>query len=123
MGVDAVDVARFRVVLARRPALVPRLFTDGEQDYAARSSDPGLRLAARFAAKEAVLKALGSGIGAAALRDIEVERLPSGRPSVRLHRTAAALAGRRGVRRWHLSLSHTGTVAIATVVAEGGSAP
>jgi len=84
IGVDAVDVARFRQLLERRPALVDRLFTASEQEYARRSRDPGPRLAVRFAAKEAVLKALGVGIGAAAFRDVEVGRGPEGEPRVRL---------------------------------------
>jgi holo-[acyl-carrier protein] synthase len=121
IGVDAVDVGRFRQVLERRPALVDRLFTESEQEYARRSRDPGPRLAARFAAKEAVLKALGVGIGAAAFREVEVGRDPEGRPWVRLSGRAAALAARRGVARWHLSLTHTDDVAVASVVAEGGS--
>ena len=65
IGVDAVDIDRFRGILSRRPHIAERLFTSGEQEYADRYSDPAPRLAARFAAKEAALKALGAGIGAA----------------------------------------------------------
>ena len=120
VGVDAVEVERFREVLRRRPRLAERLFTDGERAYAARVADPGPRLAVRFAAKEAVLKALGVGIGAASFRDVEVVRAESGRPALVLAGTAAVLADGLGVTRWHVSLSHTGTVALASVVAEGG---
>jgi holo-[acyl-carrier protein] synthase len=121
IGVDAVDVERFRLVIGRRPALVERLFTETERAYAERSRDPGPRLAVRFAAKEAVLKALGVGIGGAGFRDVEVLRDPEGRPSLALTGRAAALSARRGVRRWHVSLTHTDTVAIASVVAEGAT--
>jgi holo-[acyl-carrier protein] synthase len=121
IGVDAVDVIRFRHVLERRPGIVDRLFTESERAYAERSRDPGPRLAARFAAKEAVLKALGVGVGAAGFRDVEVVRGDNGEPGLSLSGRAAALSVGRGVRRWHVSLTHTDTVAIATVVAEGSS--
>jgi holo-[acyl-carrier protein] synthase len=117
--VDAVDVERFREVLSRRPLLVDRLFTEGEREYAGRVTDPTLRFAARFAAKEAVLKALGVGIGAAGMQEIEVRRNADGAPSLHLAGSAAILAERRGVSRWHLSLTHTDVVAMASVVAEG----
>ena len=74
IGVDAVDVARFRRVIERRPGIVHRLFTETERAYARGCADPGPRLAVRFAAKEAVLKALGVGVGAAGFRDVEVVR-------------------------------------------------
>ena len=80
IGVDAVDVARFKEVMTRRPAVLDRLFTEAERAYAERSPNPALRLAARFAAKEAVLKALGVGLGEAAFRDVEVVRAESGEP-------------------------------------------
>ncbi len=119
VGVDAVEVERFRRVLGRRPGLAERLLTEAERADAARLPDPGPRLAARFAAKEAVLKALGVGIGAAAFRDVEVVRDTSGRPSLSLAGAAARLAARHGVTRWHLSLTHTDRLAVASVVAEG----
>ena len=118
IGVDAVDVERFRAVLARRPSLLERLFTEDERAIAA-GRGAGPRLAARFAAKEAVLKALGVGIGAAAFRDVEVVRTEGGAPRLALTGRAAALAAERGVRRWHVSLTHTDVVAVASVVAEG----
>jgi holo-[acyl-carrier protein] synthase len=126
IGVDAVDVDRFREVLARRPGLAERLFTGAERADAARSPDAAARLAARFAAKEAVMKALRSGIGSFALRDVEVVRAPgtgatSGAPSLVLRRRAAELARGRQVGRWHVSLTHTRRLAVAMVVAEAGS--
>lgn len=128
IGVDVVDVDRFRKVLARRPQLATRLFTGAERQDAARSPDAIPRLAARFAAKEAVMKALGSGIGSFALRDVEVVRSPgsgsaSGAPSLVLHHGAADLAHRRQVGRWHVSLTHTSVTAMAMVVAEPAGEP
>ena len=115
VGVDAVDVARFGAVLGRRPAMAARLFTEGER----RDGHGDVqRLAARFAAKEATMKALGRGIGSFGWRDVEVVRLESGQPALRLSAAAASLAAQRGVGNWHVSLTHTATVAIAMVVAE-----
>lgn len=116
VGVDAVDVGRFRAVLARRPAVAERLFTEAER---ADGAGDAQRLAVRFAAKEATMKALGTGIGGVGWHDVEVVRPPLGAPSLRLRAAAAALAGERGVARWHVSLTHTDTVAVAMVVAEG----
>ena len=103
VGVDAVDVDRFRRLLDRRPGFAARCFTETEQSDANRSADAAQSLAARFAAKEAVMKALGTGIGAFALTDVEVCRTP-GRGATRnapflvLHGTAAELAGAHGAR-------------------------
>jgi holo-[acyl-carrier protein] synthase len=118
LGIDAVDVDRFRRVIDRRPSLVGRVFTEAEQAYAASTADRAPRLAVRFAAKEAVLKAMGAGIGAAPLRDFEVVRGDDGQPSLVLAGAAASLARRCGIDRLHVSLTHTATVAVASVVAE-----
>ncbi|MCU0264679.1 MAG: holo-ACP synthase [Actinomycetia bacterium] len=115
VGIDVVDVARFGRVLERRPGLVPRLFTAAERDL------PLASLAARFAAKEAVAKALGAPEGLA-WHDCEVCRDRSGRPRLELRGTVAAAAAAQGVERWHLSLSHDAGVASAMVVAEGAGA-
>jgi holo-[acyl-carrier protein] synthase len=119
LGVDAVDIERFRKVLSRRPSIAQRLFTADERGYAERSKDPTARLAVRFAAKEAALKALGCGIGSAPFREFEVMRGEDGEPRLCLHGDAARLAKERGVDRWHLSLTHTETVAVASAIAEG----
>jgi holo-[acyl-carrier protein] synthase len=119
IGVDLCEVDRMRRSLARTPGLRRRLFTDAEQAYCEARRDPTERYAARFAAKEAVMKALGVGLGACPLREIEVVRSESGAPSLALHGDAARLAGERGVARWHLSLTHTVVVAEAMVVAIG----
>jgi holo-[acyl-carrier protein] synthase len=117
LGIDLVEVPRFAIVLARRPALRARLFTEGEQAYASTLANPVPALAARFAAKEAVMKALGVGLGAFAFVDVEVQRLDSGEPRLALTGGAAELADRRGVRRWLVSLTHTASSAAAVVVA------
>jgi holo-[acyl-carrier protein] synthase len=117
LGIDAVDIDRFRRVLARRPALAERLFTTGERAYAAGRADPAPALAARFAAKEAVMKALGVGVGAFRFTDVEVERLGSGQPVLHVRGGAARLADRLGVGTWLVSMTHTATLASAVVAA------
>lgn len=117
IGVDAVDVDRFRASLARTPTMRERLFTAIELEYVAPKSDPAPSLAARFAAREAVMKALGVGLGAFGFHDVWVERAPSGEPSLRVTGAAAELASAAGITRWHLSITHTALVAIAYVVA------
>lgn len=112
VGVDVVEVARLEQALVRTPALADRLFTAGEQ-AAGRSES----LAARFAAKEAVAKALGAPAGLSWL-DAEVVRDPSGRPRLVLHGGVAQEAAAQGISTWHLSLSHDGGIATAVVVAE-----
>jgi holo-[acyl-carrier protein] synthase len=118
LGIDLVDVERFAAVLARRPRLADRLFSAGEQAYAGSFADPTQSLAARFAAKEAVMKALGVGLGAFAFRDVEVQRQPSGAPELVLTGRAATLASEREVRSWMISLTHTSSTAAALVVAQ-----
>ena len=119
IGIDAVEVARFRDVLARTPSIAGRLFTSGERAYADGHADPAPRLAARFAAKEAAMKALGVGLGAFGFHDVEVVNAEGGAPSLRVTGVAAALAAERGVTSWLVSLTHTDAVAEAVVVAEG----
>lgn len=117
VGLDLVDVERFRTALARTPSLATRLFAADEQRYANTARDPVLRLAARFAAKEAFLKSIGEGLGACQFRDIAVVRADSGRPGLDLRATARQLAARHGATRFELSLTHTGTAAGAVVIA------
>jgi holo-[acyl-carrier protein] synthase len=117
IGVDVVDVPRFVASLERTPAMLDRLFTPTE-----RVTDEGrprtqTSLAARFAAKEAVAKALGAPQGMA-WHDCEVVGDSDGRPWLRISGTVADAAAAQGIDRWHLSLSHDGDVAVAYVVAE-----
>ncbi len=115
VGVDHVEVRRLERVLERRPALVDRVFTEAEQLDAARRA-PAQRLAARFAAKEATMKALGVGIGAVRLRDVEVRLEPDGRPRLELHGRARDRASALGVATLEVSLTHTDALATAVVV-------
>ena len=117
IGIDAVEVDRFRRVINRTPGVARRLFTEGEQAAGARRRDPAQRLAARFAAKEAVMKALGVGLGAFQFHDVEVVNAPSGKPSLVLRGKAAQLADAQGVLGWQLSLTHTDRTAHAVAVA------
>ena len=118
VGVDAVDIERFRVSLQRTPSMRERLFTEEELRYVAPKADPVPSLAARFAAREAVMKAMGLGLGAFGFHEVWVSRAGSGAPSLRVEGRALELAVDRGITRWHLSLTHTDLVAIAQVVAE-----
>jgi holo-[acyl-carrier protein] synthase len=115
IGVDLIEIERVRAALSRTPSMYDRLFTAGEQQYC-QGRIPSL--AARFAAKEAVSKSLGSGIRGFAFLDIEIVSDGLGRPSVLLHRGAADLAGSVGIERVHLSLSTSDTMAVAYAVAE-----
>lgn len=112
VGIDVVEVARLQRALARTPTLGERLFTDAERTHPRVES-----LAARFAAKEAVAKALGAP-GGLRWRDAEVVEGPGGRPQLVLHGGVAEEAAAQGITAWHLSLSHDGGVATAVVVAE-----
>lgn len=111
IGVDVVDLARFERAVGRTPRLRERLFAESERDLPLRS------LAGRFAAKEALMKALGDATGIT-WHDMEVVSDAEGRPSMRLSGAAVEIAARRGVTRIHLSMSHDAGVAIAQVVAE-----
>ncbi len=117
VGLDAVDVERFRRVVARRPGLVERVFTAGERADLAGRADPVPGLAARFAAKEAAMKALGVGLGAVDLAELEVRREPTGAPRLLLTGRAASRAAALGVAALELSLTHTDQLAAAVVLA------
>jgi len=117
IGVDAVDIDRFRRSLERTPSMRERLFTPVELAYVAPKADPIPSLAARFAAREAVMKALGVGLGAFGFHDVWVDRKESGEPHLVVTASALRLAESAGVTSWHLSITHTDSLAIAYVVA------
>ena len=117
VGIDAVEIDRFRLALQRTPRIAERLFSDAERAYAARRRDPTERLAARFAAKEAVMKAMGVGLWKFSCRDVEVVRGPLGAPAVKLEGQAAVLAEELGITGWKLSLTHTDRTAQAIAIA------
>lgn len=119
-GVDLTEVSRIERLLGDHPErFLERCFTKSEQDDAGDGPRRAERLAARFAAKEAALKALGTGwsdgIG---WTDVSVRRLNSGKPVVDVSGRAAEIAETLGITRWHVSLTHTGTHALASVIAE-----
>jgi holo-[acyl-carrier protein] synthase len=120
-GVDLAEVQRVRRSVERfGDRFLERVFTPAELAYAGDGPRRDEHLAARFAAKEAVLKALGMGWAqGVGWTDIEVAREASGRPVLVLHGKAREVAVALGVRRWHVSLTHTGTMAMASVLAEG----
>jgi holo-[acyl-carrier protein] synthase len=120
VGVDLVCVARFRRVMERRPTLAARLFSEEERAYAARFPDPAPRLAARLAAKEAAVKALGVGLFTVRFSDLRVGRQPSGAPTLEVTGRALEVARARGVGGFLVSLTHTSTTAEAVVVALAG---
>ena len=123
VGVDAIEIARVRAALTRTPTLLARLFTERERASCITTCGD-LRyggLAARFAAKEAVAKALGTGVAGFGFRDIEVLHDPAGRPVVELRGGAAEAAARANVGVIHVSLTHSTDMAVANAVAESAA--
>jgi holo-[acyl-carrier protein] synthase len=112
IGVDLVDIARFEQSIIETPKLLDRLFTSKEIDLKPQS------LAARFAAKEAMMKAVGSSEGLA-WQEIQVSKDLSGKPVLEVSGTTAETVKSKGIKTLHLSLSHDGGFSIAYVIAEG----
>ena len=121
VGVDLVLIPRIRRAMERwQERFLRRVFTADELRYAFRRRDPAEHLAARFAAKEATLKALGTGLSMGVRwREMEVRRPGGGRPTLSLSGRTAALGAARGIQRFHVPLTHDGDYAMAQVVAEG----
>lgn len=117
VGIDVVPVDRFAETLRRTPSLAGRLFTPAEQLTGSGAPRSAESLAARFAAKEALAKAIGGG-GGMRWTDAEIRTDEAGRPQLSVRGTVAERAAARGVTHWHVSLSHDGGVAAATVIAE-----
>ncbi len=121
-GIDLVETSRIaRLVDEHGRRFVARCFTEAEAGYASRARQRGRQmehLAGRFAAKEAILKALGTGWRAGiAWTDAEVLRAPSGQPMVALHGQCRVIADEMGVTEWWISISHTGSLATASAIA------
>ena len=117
VGVDMVEVARMQRILKRTPSFTKRVFSPEEVAYCTSKPNPAMHFAARFAAKEAVVKALGTGFSCGiGVRDIEVV-LDKGRPSVVLAGRAAEVAQEADITDIEISLTHTETEAMAFVVA------
>ena len=118
LGVDLVEIERMKRILGRTPHFKVRVYTQEERDYCDGTANPHVHYATRFAAKEAVLKALGTGFAfGIAPADVEVVRNQYGRPSVQLHRKAAEIASKQGVREIPVSLSYTHSEAVACAMA------
>ncbi len=124
IGVDLTEVDRIEKSIADfGEKFLDRIFTADEQVYCQQMKRPAIHFAARFAAKEAVAKALGTGFGEEVhWQEIETCRDERGKPSITLHGDTAHFAESLGVRAKHLSLSHTDRYAVAQVVLEGDSA-
>lgn len=123
IGMDLVEVRRVERLLERHPERASRrLFTASEIDYCDRKHLPAESFAARFAAKEALFKALGTGLsGGLAWHEVEIVSDAAGAPRIVLHGRAAIVANERRVNRIHLALTHTTGVAGASVILEGAS--
>ena len=119
-GIDLVEIARIRQSMERFGSrFLERVFTASEQAYCLRKRNAAESLAARFAAKEAAAKALGTGISRGVnWLEIEVIREPGGRPSIRFRGRAAEIAEQMGVAQIALSLTHTASLAMASVILE-----
>jgi holo-[acyl-carrier protein] synthase len=116
-GVDLIEIERVQEAIERHgERFLKRIFTPVEL---AEVLDDSASLAVRFAAKEAVAKALGTGIGVVCWQDIEIRRGPERQPQLHLHGAAAQLAGELGLVHWSISLSHTRDIAIAMAVGMG----
>lgn len=118
LGVDIVEIERMRRILARTPSFARKVFSEAERAYCDAKANPEVHYATRFAAKEAVVKALGTGFSEGiGVRDIEVRRTTKGRPYVVLTGRAREVARDQGVREMPLSLSFTHTEAVACAMA------
>ncbi len=119
-AVDIVAVSKMKRILLARPELAAEIFTDRERRYCFSRADPYVHLAGRFAAKEACLKAIGTGLSGSgidgALLEIEVAPQRSGRPSLQLSGWTEKIVRRRKVYQYTVSISHTGDFAIASVI-------
>ncbi|GAA4679602.1 holo-ACP synthase [Streptomyces youssoufiensis] len=118
VGIDVAEIDRFGAAMERTPGLAERVFVRRELWLPSGERRGTASLAARFAAKEALAKALGAP-GGLRWTDAEVWTLPSGQPRLRVRGTVAERAAELGVRTWHVSLSHDAGVASAVVIAEG----
>lgn len=117
VGTDLIEIARVKLALRRRPSLEKRLFLPAEIAYCRHKADPYPSFAARFAAKEAVLKAMGMGIGACSWQDISIEVNARGAPEITMHGQGVELARSLGIKEFKVSVSHTKFYALAHVIA------
>ena len=119
IGTDLIEIVRIQRAIEKNPHFMERVYTANEIVYCRRKKNAWQSFAARFAAKEAVSKALGTGIGPVGLMEIEIVNAENGQPKVVLHGKALQLAADRNIQRVHISLSHSEAYAMATAVLEG----
>ncbi|MCK9558169.1 MAG: holo-ACP synthase [Candidatus Cloacimonadaceae bacterium] len=120
VGTDIVEIGRIDRLLDRNPRFVDKVFSSAEIEYCSSKANPAQSFAARFAAKEAFLKSLGTGWDQGiSWQEIEVMNDNQGKPDIRLCGKAKELAEQKGIRLIHLSLSHEKQYAVASVIAEG----
>ncbi|NLO87858.1 MAG: holo-ACP synthase [Firmicutes bacterium] len=119
IGVDSIEIARVAAALARNPGLMKRLYTPEEIAQAPPGPKGSSRLAAVFAGKEAVFKALGTGLAGHSWRQVQILHQPGGAPRVQLRGRAAQTARDKGIERIHISLTHDQQRALAFCIAEG----
>mgnify|MGYP002519874525 CR=1 FL=1 len=119
IGTDFIEIVRIQRAIEKNPHFMERVYTANEIAYCQRKKNVWQSFAARFAAKEAVSKALGTGIGPVGLMEIEILNAENGQPKVVLHGKALQLAADRNIQRVHISLSHSEAYAMATAVLEG----
>lgn len=117
LGVDIVDIERMRLALERTPRIKERVFSENERWYAEQKSLPEVHYALRFAAKEAVWKALGTGFNGIKFADVEIDRDAKGRPIALLSGAAATFAEKSGISEIVISLSYTKATAVASALA------
>lgn len=117
LGVDIVEIERMRAILERTPSFKTRVFSETERAYCDAKAKPEIHYALRFAAKEAVLKALGTGFNGVRVTDVEVRNDAYGKPVALLSGEAARIAKEQGVVEMHISLSYTHSVGVANAVA------
>ena len=119
IGTDLIEIVRIQRAIEKNPHFMERVYTANEIAYCRRKKNAWQSFAARFAAKEAVSKAFGTGIGPVGLMEIEILNTENGQPKVVLHGKALQLAADRNIQRVHISLSHSEAYAMATAVLEG----
>jgi holo-[acyl-carrier protein] synthase len=120
IGVDVIQNERLRESIDRFGArFLNRIYTEAEKEYCSKSANPAIHYAARWAAKEAAFKALGTGWAAGVKwKDIEVIRLPSGKPELHVYGEALTIATSQGANRFHVSLTHDQLISCAVVIFE-----
>ena len=118
IGTDIIEIERIKKAIERRSGLLVKIFTPKERNYCLGRENPWPSFSARFAAKEAVMKALGAGFSQCSFSEIEIRRNHQGKPQIYLSGRALNLAKKQGINYWHLSLSHNKNHSLAFAIAE-----